>query len=671
MKAKRTLLTGPASSSSKPIPAFTVEAELAHRADRQVDVDLVSMPWTSLNEPSLGLGVLASVLAADGLIARVRHLNLQMLRFLRPATYRAIAETFALNDFLFTAVLDPHISTRQWGWLRSKARGLSAHTPLPGRDGQQMSSDSIVDELIRLRSVVIPTWLEEQAAVLAASSAPLLGFTCMFDQTIASVALGYLVKHRRPDKLIVLGGYAVREPTGATVLKAFPWLDAICTGEGEAVITPLAHAAAGSRPLADVPGIMQRDSQAPEKLITTSAQPIDLQTSPYPCYDDFFMDVADLSKTNQIDITVSRLPIENSRGCWWGQIQHCIFCGIHDDDLRFRAKPGPQVADTMDQLSQRYQVSGFRFSDYILPRQYFDTLLPDLARRGAPYAITAELKANLSERHFAVLKAAGFSEVQPGIESFSSRALKYMDKGTSPLQNVHTLMLGRRYGVRVNWNLLYGFPDDDPDDMEHMLDTLARLVHLDPPATRLPVQVTRFAPLHTDPARFAIPSATYEPSYDLVFSPDYLDKSGFRLRDYCYYFMRPFMNSPRLTAIYGRIDALVDRWRAGFRADAYTLTWKRNADGSLVVTDTRYLSPRERTRLGFIASKILLALTRPRSLTDLIRAGELNSPQAVSDVLLELEECRFVVRDADRWISIVCPPRAHAKESGGTRRRDG
>ncbi|HEY0641530.1 MAG TPA: hypothetical protein VGD67_28200 [Pseudonocardiaceae bacterium] len=160
-----------------------------------------------------------------------------------------------------------------------------------------------------------------------------------------------------------------------------------------------------------------------------------------------------------------------------------------------------------------------------------------------------------------------------------------MDKGTSPALNVQTLMLGRRHGVKVNWNLLYGFPDDDADDHEQMLETLARLIHLDPPATRLPVQVTRYAPLQLSPARFGIPSASYDPSYDLLFSERYLDRSGFDLGAYCYYFARPFENSVRLSSIYRRIDALVDHWRAAARHRHPALTWRPGPAG-IIVTAT-------------------------------------------------------------------------------------
>lgn len=631
---------------------FDVDAARARRRSSPVAVELVSMPWTSLNEPSLGLGILGAVLQEAGLASRIRHLNLSLLRYMRAQTYHGIAEAFALNDFLFTGVLDPALTTRQKGWLRTRASGLLTGGQLGRATGTGLTVDEVVDRLLDLRTRVIPSWLEEQADHLAGSAAPLIGFTCMFDQTIASIALAQLVKERAPDKLVALGGYAVREPTGTAVLEAFGWVDVICLGEGESSIVPLAEAAAGRQELGNVPGIVYRNSRLGPLRRTATPSPVDLATSPTPTFDDFFLDVADLSANDEVDVTVTRLPVENSRGCWWGEVRHCTFCGIHDDDLRYRTKPATVALGTMHELADRYGVSAFRFSDYILPRAYFTTLLPELERLGAPYALTAEMKANIDERQFQLLVAAGFVEVQPGIESFSGRALRSMDKGTSPTQNAHTLMWGRQYGAEVHWNLLYGFPDDDPDDYEMMLETLSRLTHLNPPATVLPVQVTRYAPLQADPERFGIREATYDPSYDLIFSRQYLESTGFDLSAYCYYFARPFSSSLRLTGIYRRIDALVDQWRAISTHLRPALTW-RAENGVITITDSRAGLAVE-TVLGVHAGVVLRALRRSRTPNRLARDLHI-SAEHIEQALQELDRLRVVLRDEDRWVSLAVP----------------
>ena len=146
----------------------------------------------------------------------------------------------------------------------------------------------------------------------------LVGFTCMFDQTIASVAIGQRLKAMNQQTLVALGGYAVRPPTGEMLLEAFSCVDAICIGEGERVIEPLARASVEwPFSLETVPNLLYRDSSG-GVVSSRPAGQISLEDSPVPNYDDFFADVRDIQTSERVRIGIDRLPIENSRGCWWG-----------------------------------------------------------------------------------------------------------------------------------------------------------------------------------------------------------------------------------------------------------------------------------------------------------------------------------------------------------------
>lgn len=550
---------------------------------RSPSVILVSLPWTTLTEPSLGLGILRGVLDQKEITCRILHLNLFLLEHLRSQSYYALANVFALNDFLFSGVLDPTISRRQQQWLRMKSKELLSYKLI--NEEQYGGLDGVVEQLLKLRHEVIPVWLTRWADEIAKSDATLIGLTCMFDQTIASLALAHLVKQRSPEKLISLGGYAVRSPTGEAILRSFPCVDVVCIGEGELVIEALARASTGETSLANVPGILYR--RADQSIHATEVPPlVDMNSVPVPNYDDFFVDLDTLSNVYKIDVDVNYLPIDNSRGCWWGQKRHCVFCGIHEDDLVYRFRDAERVIEVMDALFERYEVRRFRFTDYILPHQYFETLLPELARRNRPYSITSEMKSNINAERFALLAAAGIDEVQPGIESFSSGVLRKMDKGVSAIQNVYTLLLGKRNGVMVHYNLLYGLPNDSPEEVSTIVRLLPRLVHLDPPSTRLQIQVTRFAPLQTTPERFGIPQSKYEPSYNLIFSSDFLAKTKFDLNDFCYYFDRPFENSRRLRRLYAEIDRIVDAWKSEQEQREVSLWYKQVAE-EIEVFDSR------------------------------------------------------------------------------------
>ncbi|WP_179139767.1 RiPP maturation radical SAM C-methyltransferase [Bacillus sp. CDB3] len=613
-------------------------------------VVLVSLPWTSLTEPSLGLGILRAVLDQERIPCRVLHLNIFLLEHLRADSYYALANVYALNDFLFSGVLDSEVSTKQLQWLRLKTSELLAYEQID--DKQYGGLDGVVHELLRLRQEVIPKWLAGWADQIAESNVTLVGLTCMFDQTIAALALAHLIKQRAPEKLIALGGYAVRSPTGEALLRSFSCIDVVCMGEGEPVMVPLALASAGLLPLSDVPSIIYRGTSG-ELQTTTMAPAVDMNTCPVPNYADFFADLRLLSDQHNVKIEVDRLPVENSRGCWWGQKKHCVFCGIHDSDLVYRSRNAEKVLEVMDALAERYGFRSFRFSDYILPHQYFKTLLPKLVERQRPYSIIAEIKANQNKERVALLANAGFDEVQPGIESFSSDVLLKMNKGVTGVQNIHTLLMGKRYGVTIRYNLLYGLPNDDPAEIAAMLDALPLLFHLDIPATRLQIQVTRYAPLQVDPERFGIPVAMYEPSYDLIFSSQFLDETGFDLNDFCYYYEIPFENAPSLHRLYAEIDRTVDAWTLAQRQREVTL-WYQEVPEGLEIFDSRS-EPPVMSRLSDIETKIYRLMEEPIAIETLRQRCHEISDNEFKRAWKRLEELGLFFQDRESVIGLALP----------------
>ena len=289
---------------------------------KRPSVLLISMPWAPLDEPSLGLGILCAKLEGAGIPCRVHHFNLRLLRHLKPSSYIGIAGEYGLNDFLFTRGFDgPTLTPLQetilvhWAQLNTE-RDKGEYKP-------PRSAAKFTKYALRIRNEVVPEFLRDCLDSVLESDATMIGFSCMYDQTIASLALARMIKEKDPERMLVFGGYAMEGPVGRSLIECFACVDIVAHGEGEDKIRALAQASANRALLKTIPRIEYRDTEG--HRCTTEVDPgwIDLNESPVPNYRDYFLDVARLANQDKVFITTDTLPVESSRGCWWGRRSHC------------------------------------------------------------------------------------------------------------------------------------------------------------------------------------------------------------------------------------------------------------------------------------------------------------------------------------------------------------
>lgn len=571
---------------------------------------LISMPWGAITEPSLGLAILKAQLNSENIACTVSHLNLFLLKYMRASTYFGITNMYALNEFLFTRVFEETLAPPQLAELSTRVDDQLVYKHF-GPDERYDSREAVAELFLRIRNEIVPKFLEDCLDTIAKSNATMVGFTCMFDQTIASLSLAKLIRKEFPDKLLVFGGYALEGPPGEQIIRSFDFVDCVAYGEGETVIGKLARASVERSVLHEIPNILYRDRPTGIKKSASPGVSIEMDASPEPDFDDFFKDLERLKTEEDIEIKWKMLPVETSRGCWWGQHKHCVFCGIDDETMKYRQRSMANTIALLNGLRKKYSTKYFRIADYILPYKYYKTLLPALAAlpEGEKFVLTCELKSNVSYENFKLLRDAGFVEVQPGIESFSSAVLKKMDKGVTGIQNVFCLVLGLRFGIRVNYNFLFGFPDDDPVDYERMLTVIPNLYHLNPPSSRVEVAITRFAPLQTNPERFGIaPALKHNPGYDVIFSPEFRERHDFKLESYCYYF-EPTYEVPDLAKnLYRLLAFQIDYWRHIHSNRKVVLSF-RLTDDEIIFTDSRYKEEPNELRFGREYAEVYLPCT--------------------------------------------------------------
>ena len=618
---------------------------------------LVSMPWALLNEPPLGVSILKAILRRKGIPCRVLNANMRLLRHLKETTYKSAASLWALNSLVFTREFEdsltkgqleliPQILRTAWGLMENHKEELTR------RDGA-------VQKILRLRNDVIPRYLDELMEEVDWAQYSLVGFSCLFDQTISSLALARRIKAAFPNIMIAFGGAAIGvKPVGPALQKGFSEIDVLCYGDGEPAIVPLYQASVGEVSLADVPNISYRSSSG-QLLETATERLADLDSSPTPDYDDWFVDRMLMWKSDQIRISVGEVPVESSRGCWWGQKRQCVFCGIDDSSRAYRRKSGNVFLEQLRVLKDRYGVDRFLMTDYIMPRESYRELLPVFERMGVPYRLYWETRSKLTVQEIAQCARSGVHGMQPGIESFSSRVLRRMNKGVSGAQNIFTIYTMMRHHIFCFYNIIWGFPGDEPEDYRQMARIVPALYHFMPPATVVPVMINRFAPLCEQPQLFGkVGPLSAHPHYEVVFSEEFLTGRGLKLENWVYYFddaqYRDF--SVELQASIEVLQHQVHRWRERFLKRAclgYQLV-----NGGIVFHDTRHDDVARSYSFGQLHRAICEKLIgSPFREADLIRKlPEIGGGQSkVTAALSELCEARVIVEEGGRYVFVALP----------------
>ena len=545
-----------------------------------LDVLLVVPPCASASLPVLGPSVLCAALRDAGYSCHVLYANLEFAARVGFMQYRKFALSVEKlhGEMLFAGAA--------WG------------RPLEVRPSEfDARADGISFEEFTAAQEQVPAFVEDVAATIANVRPAIVGFSSVFQQTIASVALAKAVRERRPEAVLLLGGANAAAPMGAAIAEATDAFDHVVSGEGEVglpvLVGRLLAGDAPDEPLVEMPRVPRMD------LVPT------------PVFDDFYAQVRPLMASERLPEGLPvALPFESSRGCWWGERSHCTFCGLNGLEIAERAHTPERVLADIEHLVATYGAHELRASDDLLPIRIQREVLPELVSRQAAREVALtffyEVKSSMRRKDLRLLAAAGVTQVQAGLESLSTDTLEAMRKGVTGPMNIVFLREARAAGVDPLWNWMVGFPNDQREDYDAFLRVAPFLHHLRPPVALAPVRVDRFSPYHNDPEAFGISDLQPLPGSARVWP------EGTELHAISYHFtgtMRsPYRSSRRLAA---RIDRCLAEWTAAWAEGPPTLEGVDAEDGGMTVRDTRRLAADSEVRLSPAVAALLRRLDKP------------------------------------------------------------
>lgn len=449
------------------------------------------MPFAPVIMPSLGISTLKATLAARGIRADVYYGAFEFFHTFYASgadprealfDYNFIASTTDLGNTFFADAL--------WSGTPLAADAFEAlvEVPHPLFDREQVTA--MVSRFTRYIARV-PELFERCLAARDWNRYDLVGFSSTFSQNVPSLVFARMLRERYPSLYIVFGGANCEGEMGEQLLQSFPEVDAIVRGEADFAFPEFVEAWRARREPSHVAGAVYRVDGAPR--VGAPPEPLnDMDALPMPDFDDYQDQKPALLKARSVQEQFS-MPIETSRGCWWGAVKHCVFCGLNPTMMTFRAKSPARAVAEFRRLKEQYGARNIYAVDNIISRKYFKEVLPELKDLGL--RIFYETKSNLSESDVQQFARAGITEIQPGIESLSTETLDLMKKGVKGHQNIELLKWCAMYGVYPAWFLLYGFPGERAEPYLQDVEIIPRLVHLPAPKHPNAVTLDRYSPL--------------------------------------------------------------------------------------------------------------------------------------------------------------------------------
>jgi ribosomal peptide maturation radical SAM protein 1 len=620
---------------------------------RATEVVLVCMPFGPAFAPSLALSLLQAELSRHDVTSRVLYPSIRFAEIVGQHFYNGIAvegrpaQIEMAGEWIFSAALfdrpvrddDPYIQDV-----------LVGHANWAHRFAARPVSAALIRRITAARRHV-PAFLDWCVARIIAERPRVVGFTSVFQQHVASLAAARRLKEAMPEVVVVFGGANCEGAMGAETVRQFPFVDAAVSGEGELILPQLVARVRARETLEGLAGVRTHAAVAggldPAGSLSNAPGIHHMDDLPRPNYTDY-MEQFQASRLDR-DWTPT-LYFETSRGCWWGERQHCTFCGLNGATMTYRSKSASRAVEELAEMVAAYPGCDVQVSDNILDLKYFKDVLPELARRQLGVKLFYETKANLKRDQIRLLRDAGVLEIQPGIESLSDGVLKLMRKGVSALQNVQLLKWCKELGVAPLWNILWGFPGESPEDYARMAALVPLLAHLPAPTGFSGLRLDRFSPNFMRAREMGFDAVQALPSYRHIYGfPEAV------LSNLAYAFTYRLADARDVAAYVRPLLSAVRRWkRLGAGVDLFSLPLD---DGRLHIWDFR---PGVREHLTVLAGLDRVLYEACDEIADVTRLAATGHAMGFSVTALEvadhlgpLVERGLVVKDGGRYLALA------------------
>lgn len=437
------------------------------------------------------------------------------------------------------------------------------------------------EDLIRIRDQAAPAFIDFCVDAIDWSRFGLAGFSVVFQQLLSSLALARALKRKYPDLPIIMGGASLEDDIAHEVIRRCPQIDYMHCGDGEISFPEMVHRLYRGESLRGLRGLMFWENDGLE-FAGRAPNFAKMDETPTPDFAEYFYARREGGYEEYEGSRDVLLPIEAARGCWWGEKNHCTFCGLNRSGMEFRAKSPERVIEQLETLSRRYGVFQFNAIDNIMAPEYAEKLFGKLAASNSDIQLHYEIRPSFSRTQLDRMRRGGLYSVQPGVESLSTHILKIMRKLSTGMRNVELIKWCTYYGINNLYNILVQFPGETAEDYRLQSEVVAKIPHFQPPYAIVKARADRGSPMYSDPASQSIVKMTPSDCYRYIFP-----EGKFDLTRVSYYFEHEMTNTVP-DEVYDDLFSSVAEWQERWPVRAKRPSMRyRKAWSSIMIDDAR------------------------------------------------------------------------------------
>ena len=322
----------------------------------------------------------------------------------------------------------------------------------------------------------------------------------------AAFTLARQIKEIEPRIHVVIGGaFFSTLPEVLLNLKTagnlFRHVDAFIFNEGEIPFLRLAREVLSGQPPSAAPNVMLRRERALRYEPCCCLPPGEIAGPVFPdgAIEKYFR-------------PAPRIPVEVSRGCYWGK---CTFCNLSSgSNARYRGLPIDSIFHTLRTLTRRHRAAGVLFSTLAMAPKILRSVAAGLLQERMDLSWSAWIRPEktLTEADLDLFQESGCTSLAVTPESFGTNTLSRMQKGFELEHLVRIVGQLRDRGLCGEINIIPGFPGETPDDF---MATMEVCRSLGLRGEFFPFCLLKNSEIHRAPDRFGV-AVHEDPEKDLA-----------------------------------------------------------------------------------------------------------------------------------------------------------